>query len=302
MATDTLTPASKQTQKHTATGVLPRWRKRLAPGNIAKWIVALFWFVVTVLPVWWMFNVVFSDPGTPIALNPRLYPSSLTSGIANINTVISESQFLRSYLVSAAFAVVQIVGMLLVCSMAAFEFGLFKFPGKEPLFLLALSALMVPSVVTLIPTYRIVAALHWLNSIQGLAVPGIASAFGLFLLRQFMESLPRELMDAAEIDGASHFGVYWYVALPLSNNGLITLGVLGFMFAWGSFIWPLVINTKAQWYTVSLAVSKYLSTQSWTPPEIVLTASLLAALPPVIFYIALQRNIVQGIALTGMKG
>ncbi len=109
-------------------------------------------------------------------------------------------------------------------------------------------------------------------------------------------------MDAAEIDGASHFGVYWYVALPLSSNGLITLGVLGFMFAWGNFIWPLVVNSKAQWYTVSLAVTKYLSVQSWSPVEVTMTASLLAALPPVIFYVVLQRFIVQGIALTGLKG
>jgi multiple sugar transport system permease protein len=277
-------------------------RRSITIGNLSKWVVALVWFCVTVFPIWWMFNVVFTDPGSPIALNPRLYPSSIPAGIKNISTVISESQFLRSYIVSSIFAIVQIVGMLLVCSMAAFEFGLFKFPGKDGLFLVALSALMVPSVVTLIPTYRIVASLHWLNSIQGLAVPGIASAFGLFLLRQFMENLPRELMDAAEIDGASHFGVYWNVALPLSSNGLITLSVLGFMFAWGSFIWPLVVNTKAQWYTVSLAVSKYLSVQSWSPPEVTLTASFLAALPPVIFYIVLQRNIVQGIALTGLKG
>jgi len=285
-----------------ATKTLSPLRRRFTVGNILKWIVALFWFVVTILPVWWMFNVVFTNPGTPIAINPRLYPSSLSAGINNIRIVVTESQFLRSYLVSSVFAIVQIVGMLLVCSMAAYEFGLFMFPGKDFLFLIALSALMVPSVVNLIPTYRIVASLHWLNSIQGLAVPGIASAFGLFLLRQFMESLPRELMDAAEIDGASHFGVYWYVALPLSSNGLITLGVLGFMFAWGNFIWPLVVNSKAQWYTVSLAVTKYLSVQSWSPVEVTMTASLLAALPPVIFYVVLQRFIVQGIALTGLKG
>ena len=282
--------------------ILPFLRRGLTVGNLFKWVVALVWFVVTIFPVWWMFNVVFTDPGSPIAINPRLYPSSLSAGIENIRVVISESQFLRSYIVSTVFAIVQIVGMLLVCSMAAFEFGLFKFPGKDFLFLVALSALMVPGVVTLIPTYRIVAGLHWLNSIQGLAVPGIASAFGLFLLRQFMENLPRELMDAAEIDGASHFGVYWNVALPLSSNGLITLSLLGFMFAWGSYIWPLVVNNKAQWFTVSLAVAKYLSVQSWSPPEVTMTASFLAALPPVIFYMVLQRFIVQGIALTGMKG
>jgi multiple sugar transport system permease protein len=296
MTTKTLSPA----RRPAAVGNT-LW-KRFTVSNVFKWLVALLWFVVTVFPVWWMFNIVFTDPGLPIAINPRLYPSSLSAGISNIQTVVSESQFLTSYLVSITYATVQVGGMLLVCSMAAYEFGLFSFPGKNFLFLVALSALMVPFVVTLIPTYRIVASLHWLNSIQGLAVPGIASAFGLFLLRQFMENLPHELMDAAEIDGAGHFGAYWFVALPLSYNGLITLGVLGFMFAWGSFIWPLIISTKAQWYTVSLAVSKYLSIQSWSPPNITMTAALLAALPPVIFYIVLQRFIVQGIALTGLKG
>jgi multiple sugar transport system permease protein len=296
MATETLTPS----RGRLAAG--NTLRRRFTAGNVLKWIVALLWFVITIFPVWWMFNVVFTNPGTPIAINPRLYPSSLSAGIANITTVVTESQFLKSYLVSSAFAIVQVAGMLLVCSMAAYEFALFDFPGKNFLFLMALSALMVPFVVTLIPTYRIVASLRWLNSIQGLAVPGMASAFGLFLLRQFMESLPHELIDAAEIDGARHFGTYWFVALPLSYNGLITLGVLAFMFAWGSFIWPLVINTKAEWYTVSLAVSKYLSVQSWSPPEVTMTASFLAALPPVIFYVVLQRFIVQGIALTGMKG
>jgi multiple sugar transport system permease protein len=277
-------------------------RKKFTIGNITKWVIALAWLVFTVFPIWWMFNVVFTDPGSPIAINPRLYPSSLSAGIRNISIVISESQFLKSYLVSSAYAIVQIIGILLVCSMAAYEFAQYEFPGKQPLFILALSALMVPFVVTLIPTYRIVAKLGWLNSLQGLVVPGIASAFALFLLRQFMENLPKDLMDAARVDGATHFGVYRFVALPLTSNGLITMGVLAFMFAWGSFIWPLVVNSKAEWYTVSLAVSKYLAVQSWTPPEIVLTASMLAALPPIIFYIVLQRYIVEGIALSGLKG
>jgi multiple sugar transport system permease protein len=278
------------------------FRRNLTPGNIILLIVAVTWFIFTVFPVWWMFNVVFTDPGSPIAINPRLYPSSLSAGIRNISIVVTESEFLKSYLVSVTFAVVQVIGLLLICSMAAYEFAQYEFPGKNALFIIALSALMVPFVVTLIPTYKIVAKLGWLNSIQGIAVPGMASAFALFLLRQFMENIPKDLMDAARVDGASHFGVYRFVALPLTSNGIVTMGVLAFMFAWGSFIWPLVVNTRAEWYTVSLAVSKYLATQSWTPPEIILTAAFLAALPPVLFYIIFQRFIVEGIALTGLKG
>jgi multiple sugar transport system permease protein len=275
-------------------------RRQLSLGNLLKWAVALVWFVFTVLPVWWMFNVVFSQ-GEQVSLSPHLYPTSLSAGVENIRLVLTGSPFLRNYLVSFAFAFVQITGMLLVCSMAAYEFALFWFPGKEPIFLAAISALMVPSIVTLIPTYRIVVKLGWLNSIQGLAVPGIASAFGLFLLRQFMENLPRELMDAAQIDGASHFGVYWYIALPLSSNGLITLSVLGFMFVWGSYLWPLVVATKSIWYPVSLAVASYLNYQSWVPINIVMAASLLGALPPIIVYVFLQHFIVEGVALTGLK-
>jgi multiple sugar transport system permease protein len=186
--------------------------------------------------------------------------------------------------------------------LAAYEFAIYNFPGKNFLFYIAISALMVPFIVTLIPTYRIVFKLGWLNSIQGLAIPGIASAFGLFLLRQFMENLPRELLDAASIDGATHFGVYRHVALPLSSNGLITLSVLGFMFVWGSYLWPLVVSNKAAWYTVSLAVTSYLNPQSWLTINVVMAASFLGAVPPVLIYIFLQRFIVEGVALTGLKG
>src|ERR1035437_8974891 len=161
MATNTLSSAPVRGQVVARSPLL----KRLTASNVLKWIVAIFWFLITVFPIWWMFNIVFTDPGSPIAINPRLYPSSLSAGIANITIIVTESQFLNSYAVSLAFAVVQVTGMLLVCSMAAFEFGLFKFPGKDALFLMALSALMVPFVVTLIPAYRIVALLKWTNSI-----------------------------------------------------------------------------------------------------------------------------------------
>lgn len=277
-------------------------RRPVRMGMILKWAVALIWFVVTVFPIWWMFNIVFTEGGIPVAINPRLYPSSLSAGIENIRGVLMETIFARSYLVSFVYATVQVGGMLLLCSMAAYEFALFEFPGKGFLFLLILSATMVPTAVTLIPTYRITAALGWLNSLQGLAVPGIASAFGVFLLRQFFENLPRELMDAAEIDGCTHFGVYWRVAAPISSNAFVTLGVLTFMSSWGNYLWPLVVATKAEWYPVSLAVAQFIGPQSWMTIETIMTAAFLAALPPVVFYVALQRFIVEGVALTGLKG
>jgi multiple sugar transport system permease protein len=271
-------------------------------GPALRWGFAVIWFVVTVFPIWWMFNIVFTHGGVPIALNPRLYPTSISAGFDNIGLVLRETPLLHSYLISFAYAFVHIIGMLIVVPMAAYEFALFKFPGRNALFILALSALMVPGAVTLIPLYRIVAALGWLNSLQGLAVPAMASPFALFVFKQFMESLPRELLEAAEIDGASHFTAYWIVALPLSKNAAVTLSVLTFMGSWGNFIWPLVVSNKPEWYTVSITVAGFFTAQSHTTIEVVMTAAFLAAVPPIIFYIFFQRYIVEGIAMTGLKG
>jgi multiple sugar transport system permease protein len=270
-------------------------------GLVIRWGVALIWFLVTVFPVWWMFNIVFTESGVPVAINPRLYPSSLSAGIENIQKIGGQFSFLRAYSVSFLFAFLQIIGILLVTSMAAYEFALFKFPGKDTLFFIALTTLMVPGVVTLIPLYRLVVGLGWLNSLQGLVVPGLASSFVLFALKQYMETLPRELLDAAAIDGASHFGAYWRIALPLSKNALITMSVLIFMGAWGNYMWPLVIITKPEWYTVSLVVTHFFGPQHNSIYD-VMTAAFLAALPPILFYVLLQRRIVEGIALTGLRG
>jgi multiple sugar transport system permease protein len=159
----------------------------------------------------------------------------------------------------------------------------------------------VPGAVTLIPLYKIVAALGWVNTLQGLAVPWMASPFALFVFKQFMESLPRELLDAAEVDGASHVQTYRLVALPLSMNAAVTLSVLTFMFSWGNFIWPLVISNKPDWYTVSITVSQFFAPSSHATIEVVMSAAFLAAMPPIVFYVFLQRYIIQGIALTGLK-
>ncbi|MBE3143406.1 MAG: carbohydrate ABC transporter permease, partial [Planctomycetes bacterium] len=138
----------------------------------------------------------------------------------------------------------EILGVLILCSMAAYEFALFNFPGKKILFSLILLALMIPTVVTLVPTYLLVSDLGWINKMQGLVIPGIASAFGLFMLTQFFQDIPRELLNAALIDGASHFQVYRYIVLPLSTNALVTLAIITFIHTWGNFIWPLDIATK----------------------------------------------------------
>lgn len=267
-----------------------------------KWVVAICVAIVAVFPIWWMVNVVFADPGVPVSINPRLYPTSLGSGLSKIQTILTETAYLRAYFVTIAYALLTIMGMLLIGSMAAFEFALFDFPGKRLLFGLVMLSLMVPTVVTIIPTYLLVADLGWLNTMQGLVVPGLASAFGLFLLVQFMRTLPREMIEAARLDGANHFKIYWYIALPLSRNAMVTLAILTFMKTWGNFAWPLIVAPKPEIYTVGQVVGLFNAPFSHQTVDVVMTANLLAVLPPLIFFLIFQRKIVEGIAMSGSKG
>ncbi|MET0430376.1 MAG: carbohydrate ABC transporter permease [Microvirga sp.] len=270
--------------------------------TILRWIVAICVAIVAVFPIWWMINVVFADPGTPVSLNPRLYPTSLSAGFAKIAMILRETDYLKAYYVSVAYSLLTIVGVLAVGSMAAFEFALFDFPGKRALFAVVMLSLMVPTAVTIIPTYLLTASLGWLNTMQGLVVPGLASAFGLFMLIQFMKTIPREMIEAARLDGANHFQVYRHIALPLSGNALVTLAILTFMRTWGNFMWPLIVAPSPQLYTVGQVVGLFNSPYSHQTVDVVMTANLLAALPPLVFFLIFQRKIVEGIAMSGSKG
>ena len=206
--------------------------------TVLKWAIAICALIVAVFPIWWMINVVFAQPGEPVAINPRLYPTSLSAGFEKIRVILAETDYLRAYYISLAYSLLTIGGVLLIGSMAAFEFALFDFPGKRLMFAVVMLSLMVPSAVTIVPTYLLTAKLGWLNTMQGLVVPGLASAFGLFMLVQFMKTLPREMLEAARLDGATHFQLYLYFALPLSRNALVTLAILTFMRTWGEFDAP----------------------------------------------------------------
>jgi multiple sugar transport system permease protein len=277
---------------------------RVKVSTILKWIIAIVIFIIAIFPIWWMFCIVFSDPGVPVSVNPRLYPSSLSAGIQNIVDVlrVNDYQYLRAYLNTTLYTVFTIIGTLILCSMAAYEFALFEFPGKKILFTLALISMMIPTVVTLIPTYLLAADLGWINTLQGLVIPGIASAFGLFMLTQFFQDIPKEIMDAALIDGANHFQVYRYVLLPLSTNALITLAIITFIRSWGNFVWPLVIATSEKTFTVSQMINRYNANFSRASINTIMTANLLAAVLPLLFFMFFQNKIIKGVSMSGIKG
>lgn len=265
--------------------------------------IASLWGLIVVFPLYMVVDILFSPRSAAVLANFHPFPTSWSAGMDNMAQVLKDNMFVSGFTTSLIYSILQVAGMLLIVSMAAFQFSLFSFKGKRFLFMLALSSMMVPMAVTIIPTFKIVVALHWLNSYAGLAVPGMASASSLFILVQFMETIPRELLQSAEMDGASHFRKYAGIVLPLTRNALVTVGLLAFLGAWGNLLWPLVVVNLPEMYPISLVIGKYASALSTLYPlNVQLAAFFLSAVPPIVIYLIFQKSIVDGITASGVKG
>jgi multiple sugar transport system permease protein len=209
--------------------------------------------------------------------------------------------FLRYVLNTAAVASSITFLHLAVSSLAAYAFARLRFPGRNRLFLAYLATLMVPGQVTLIPNFLIVKYLGWIDTYQALIIPQIFSAFGTFLLRQFFLTIPNELEDAARIDGASAFAIYWRIVLPLSGPALATLGVFTFTAQWNNFLWPLIVINDEQMRTLTVGL-RALVGQFTVQYPLLMAGSVISILPMLIIFVVAQRFFVRGIALTGLAG
>lgn len=269
---------------------------------VAKVLVIAFaaiWLVVCLLPFWQLISTTFSTPDRGVA--STFYPNSWTSGVDNIREAVAQTGILNSMWQTFLFVSVTIVGMLLVSAFAAYELGCYQFPGKNAIFLLILSSMMLPMIVYIIPLYRFVYGLGWSDTLIGLAIPSIPSAFSVFIIKQFLEGLPHDLIEAGEIDGAGHFKIFWRIVLPLMTTPLMTVTVIQFMQVWGSFLWPTLVS-GTNWKPVSVLVAGLLGDGSWLEGRVKIAAMLLSAVPLVILYLFCQRYIVEGIATSGLKG
>ena len=206
------------------------------------------------------------------------------------------------YLVNSLFYAFVITGVqLFLDSLAAFAFARLRFRGREVLFGLLLSTMMLPGAVTLIPTYLIVVKLGLADTRLGVMLPGFAGAFGIFMLRQFFLNIPSDLEDAARIDGCSTFGIYARIILPLARPALTTLGLFLFIGAWSDFLWPLVVLTDWDLYPLTVGIASFRQ-ESWIFWNSVFAGSVIASLPLILLTIIAQRYIIGGITLSGMKG
>ncbi|HTE62090.1 MAG TPA: carbohydrate ABC transporter permease [Solirubrobacteraceae bacterium] len=294
MSDATLTAARTRTRR----AARARRRRRIG-DRLVLYALAAIAFVILAGPLLWMISSALKTRTEVLASPPSVLPATPQWG--NFSDVFEQVPFARYLLNSALVATVVTVVSLLFHSMAAYSLARLRYPGRNVIFVAILSTLMVPFTVIVVPLFIIVDWLGWVDTYWGLIVPMIPHAFGIFLLRQFYLSLPRELEEAAIVDGASLMRVYWSIVLPLSRPILAALGIFFFLANWNNFLWPLIVTQSSDLWVVQLGIQQFTG-QRASQYELIMAASTLAALPTLLLFFVLQRRLVEGIKLTGLKG
>lgn len=268
-------------------------------GKLFTYIILTLAAFVLVFPFIWMLSGAFKDTLEAVKMPPELLPSKFNfDNFIEIKKYFPIDRFLlNSVIVSVTSTLLQ----LMFCLMAAFVFAKINFKGKNILFLLFLITLMIPEQVIMAPLFIIFSSLKLTDSYVGLILPGIFSAFGTFLLRQHIMTIPDTMIEAAVIDGASYYRIFAKIIFPLSTTTLAALGIFAFMNTWNSFLWPLIIISDKNLMTLPLGLSKL--TGRWsTEWNILMAGNVISFLPIFIVYLFAQKYFVKGIALTGIKG
>lgn len=255
--------------------------------------------LLMIAPFIWMLSTAFKSSDATFDYPPAWIPADPT--FQNFRDVWNTVPFDR-YLFNSLFVAVCITfGEVLTSSLAAYSFARLRFPGRDPLFLMYLATLMIPGQVTIIPNFILMRWFGWIDTYQGLIIPTAFTAFGTFLLRQYFLSIPRELEEAARVDGASYFQVWSRIIMPLASPAIATLGVFSFMGAWNSFLWPFIMINSESMRTLPVALRSFQS-EYGTEWGLMMAGSLLAMLPMLVIFLFAQRYFVSGISTTGFGG
>ena len=272
-----------------------------------KTVSATFWYialgataVVVMLPYIWMVSTSLKGSEEVFAYPPNWIPQAWR--FQNYVDAWNAAPFGRYFFNSALAAVAVTVGQLITCSLAAFAFARMEFKGKNLIFTLFLGTTMISTQVTLVPSYLVLKNLHWLDTYQALIVPFLANAFGVFMMRQYFMTLPKELEEAAKLDGCGRLRFLWQILLPLSKPIIASQALFAFMGNWNSYLWPLVVTTSEHMRTLQIGLRYFVGQEGNTQWGLFMAATVFVSLPVVIFYLIIQRSFVEGIATTGLKG
>ncbi len=272
------------------------------PSVRSRWwlyVVLTIALVVVIAPFAWMVLGSVKTNAELRQVPPTWWPQEAT--FDNFVELFTRLNFGRYFFNSTVVAVVVTAGNLIFCSMVGYALVMLDFRGKKVLFALILGTLMVPGVVTFVPLFVLVANAGLVNTLPGLFLPFLVSPFGVFLMRQYMQGLPRDLLDAARVDGAGELRIFARVFLPLCGPALATLGILTFLGSWNNFLWPLVVAQTEETYTLPVALALYSTGQNSTQYGLLLAGATIVVLPVLAVFMIFQRRFIQGIATTGLK-
>ena len=267
------------------------------PSRVIAFTALLLGGVVMIMPIVYMLLTSLKDNSEIYELH--FLPRAPT--LDNYASILGRSPFGRWFLVSFTVATATTLSVLFFDSLIGYTLAKFRFRGRGIVFVAILSTLMIPTEMLIIPWYVMAKSMGWLDSVWGIMFPGMMSGFGVFLMRQFFLGVPDELIDAARVDGLGEFKIFWQVALPLVTPALSALAIFAFLGNWTAFLWPLIVTTSPNLYTVPVGLAS-LSGEFQTDWEMIMTGSSIATIPTLIVFIILQRNIINGIMLTGLKG
>lgn len=262
-------------------------------------MILLIGVVVTMTPFVWMVLTSLKTLGESTQIPPTIFPES--PQWQNYLTVQERLPFMRFYYNTIVYTVIRTLGQLIFCAMAGYAFARIEFPGRNALFILLLSVLMIPSQSFLLPQFMIISKLGLLNTITALVLPGLFSVFGTFLMRQFFMQIPKELEEAAILDGCNHFQIFFRVMLPLVKPGLTALAITCILASWNQLLWPLIVNTSLDKMTLSAGLAS-LAGQHHTNYPLSMAGAVLAIWPMIIVFLIFQKQFIEGIASTGSKG
>jgi multiple sugar transport system permease protein len=292
--TDTLRPLTVN-----KTAASPR--STALPGQIARLLAMLLIISLMVLPFLWMLSTSLKAQEYILQTPPQLIPNPVT--LESYTGLAERIDLVRTFFNSTFVALVGTAGQIVISAMSAYAFARLEWPGRQAVFLLYLTTMMIPTVVMVIPQFILVRNLGWMNTYAALIVPGLFSAFGTFLLRQAFLTIPKDFEEAAFVDGANHFTIFWRIVMPLSLPSLATLGVFSFMGYWNNYLYPLFVARKDEVMTLPIALATLQAgPRALTEWNMVMAGSVITVLPILVAYLLAQRWFVSGAISSGIKG
>lgn len=269
----------------------------MKPRKLLPYLALIIGAVVMLFPFIWMLSTSLKAPMDIFNLN--IIPESAT--LANYIEVLKESMFIRWFLNSVIIAVITTISVIFFDTLVGYIIAKFTFFGRKFLFIVILSTLMVPVEMLIIPWYMMSSELGWTNTYWGILFPGLMTGFGVFLMKQFMEQIPEDLLNAARIDGMNEFSIFFKVAVPQVWPAISALGIFSFLSNWNAFLWPLIVTESSSLRTLPVGLSYFSSGEAESQWHLIMTGATISVIPLILVFILLQRHIIKGIVLTGMK-